>query len=400
MKKLILITTFAIIGLLAANVNAQTVIDSGYCGDDGQGYGKETYITWKFTSDSILIITGTGNMWDNWSLPKQTKTLIINEGVMSIGASMFYNFSVLTSVTLPQSLLSIGEYAFYACKSLTSIEIPNSVNTIGRNAFEDCSALISVNIPDSATSIGWWAFDGCSALTSVTIPNKITSIGQGAFSDCLALASVNIPDSLTSIEESVFWNCVSLTSVTIPNSVTSIKLWAFSGCSGITSLTIPSSVTSIENAAFSGCTTLDSVYVSWETPIAIDGTVFDPRLVDVSKINLIVPCNLLPVYSAANVWKSFSIIDSCAISVASESIPSEPLPREPLTGNTAMSVYPNPASGIVHIDGVAVDAEVSVYTLSGRLVERAFGNMVDLSKLPAGAYLLRAGNKAAKVLKR
>ena len=101
-------------------------------------------------------------------------------------------------------------------KNITSIVIPDGVTTIGGRAFSDCKSLTSVTIPDSVTEIGWYAFSDCTSLTSVTIPSSVKKIDSGAFSGCTSLTSVTIPDSVTTIGSYAFWGCTSLTSVTIP----------------------------------------------------------------------------------------------------------------------------------------------------------------------------------------
>jgi hypothetical protein len=47
-----------------------------------------------------------------------------------------------------------------------------------------------------------------------------------------------------------------------------------------------------------------------------------------------------------------------------------------------VSVFPNPSSGIVHIDGIEEDVEYKLFTLSGELVEK--GGTVD-KKLELGS---------------
>ncbi len=192
---------------------------------------------------------------------KKIKTVIIKDGVTSIGENAFYGCSNFTSITIPNSVKRIGKCAFTDCTGLTSITIPNSVTSIEIFTFMDCQNLTSITIGNSVTSIGESAFYGCSGLTSVTIPNSVTSIGENAFYECSNLTSVTIPNSVTSIGKLAFYNCKSLTSITIPNSVTSIGDCTFMNCQRLTSITIPNSVTSIGSSAFSGCTSLPLVTI-------------------------------------------------------------------------------------------------------------------------------------------
>ena len=185
----------------------------------------------------------------------------IPDRVTSIGNEAFYYCKSLTSVTIPDSVTSIGDYAFDGCTSLAGVTVGNGVTSIGSGAFNGCESLTSVTIPDSVTSIGYYAFDGCTSLTSITIPDSVTSIGDDAFYNCRSLTRVTIPDRVTSIGNEAFYYCKSLTSVTIPDSVTSIGSYAFDGCTSLTSITIPDSVTSIGDRAFYNCTSLTSVTI-------------------------------------------------------------------------------------------------------------------------------------------
>ena len=266
MKKIIslllsLTMLLSIVSVVDLSAYADT-LTTGKCGVN---------VTYSFdTSTGVLTISGTGDMenynYNNYEKnpfykKSNIKTVIIKNGVTSIGDGTFFYCENLTSITIPDSVISIGDSAFYNCKSLTNITIPNSVTSIGERAFDGCSRLTSVTIPNSVTSIGVSAFYGCSSLTSVTIPDSVTSIGVAAFSSCRSLTDVTIPDSVTSIGDFAFDNCTSLTSVTIPNSVTSIGGNAFYNCTSLTSVTIPNSVTSIGAAAFSNCRSLTSVTI-------------------------------------------------------------------------------------------------------------------------------------------
>jgi uncharacterized repeat protein (TIGR02543 family) len=80
----------------------------------------------------------------------------------------------------------------------------------------------------------------------------------------------------------------------------------------------------------------------------------------------------------------------------SEQQPQPPTGVESHTLGVA-KVYPNPTFGIVTIESEG--EEVLLYSLQGTLLKRASGNRLDLSSYPSGVYLLRAGGKAARIVK-
>ena len=291
--------------IFASKAEAAT---SGTCG---------TNLTYTLDSDGVLTISGTGEM-TNYSSPSSVpwysnrasiKKVVIENGVTSIGGSMFYNCTSLTSVTIGDSVTSIGSSAFRDCTSLTSVTIGDSVTSIGDFAFYKCKSLTAIIIPGSVRIIGGSAFYYCTSLASITIPDSVTNIGDYAFYDtayyknqsnwvnsvlyignhlieastkitgsyaikfgtktiavsaflnCTSLTSVTIPDSVMSIGNKTFDYCNSLTSVTIPDSVTSIGDYAFAHCGSLTSVTIPDSVMSIGNKTFAYCNSLTSVTI-------------------------------------------------------------------------------------------------------------------------------------------
>ena len=150
----------------------------------------DTTVTYD-TSTKILTISGTGAMagyanatqvpWRSYRASIQS--VVIDDGVTSIGTYAFCNSSKMTSVSIPSSVTSIGMNAFYGCSSLTSVVIPNGVTSIGAYAFNRCRALTSVVIPNGVTSIGAYAFSSCAGLdgTNLNIPGSVTSIGENAF---------------------------------------------------------------------------------------------------------------------------------------------------------------------------------------------------------------------------
>ncbi len=208
--------------------------DSGTCGDK---------VYWTFDSATgVLTISGSGAMTDytgaTYSPFEENSAItkiIIEDGVTSIGDTVFIGCDSLTKVEIPSSVTRIGESAFQACDSLTEVEIPDSVTSIGMQAFWS-SGLQSIEIPSGVVSIEDGAFGACRDLKSVKIPSSVTSIGASAFMSSRPLTEVEIPSSVTSIGEGAFFDCGSLTNVTIPDSVENIGSRAFGRCTGLTTV--------------------------------------------------------------------------------------------------------------------------------------------------------------------
>ena len=103
-------------------------------------------ILWKI-SNSVLTISGSGKMSNYktssspWSFcSKAISTVIIENGITSIGSLAFSGCSSLNSITIPSSVISISLLAFSNCRSLKSVIILNSEGfiKIHFNAFNGC----------------------------------------------------------------------------------------------------------------------------------------------------------------------------------------------------------------------------------------------------------------------
>ena len=328
-----------------------SVVKIGTCGDN---------LTWTLDDGGVLVISGTGVIRDTaFRGEPKIKTVIVGDGVTSIGGNAFSSCSNLTSVEISDSVTSIGGNAFSHCSSLTNITIPDGVTSIGSSAFSYCSSLTSITIPDGVTSIGNGAFYG-SRLTDVyyggsrtewneiliggdndqltganihctktdstattgasgtcgvnltwilTDDGTLTISGTGVMHNYDSLGSAPwygkrsmikcliIEPGVANIGDNAFGSCTNLTSVEIPDSVTIIGDCAFYNCSSLASIAIPNSVTSICNGAFHGCNSLTSVEI--------------PDSVTIIRFNAFSYCNSL---SSITIPNSVKTIDQAAFS--------------------------------------------------------------------------------------
>lgn len=285
MKKIIsmILSIAMLVGIASAvDLTAYAAVEKGNCGNN---------VSYSFDNvTGVLTISGTGGIYnyevdsDNYEcnspfyyFHNDIKSVVIENGVTSIGNGTFAFCYCLTSVTIPDSVTNIGDEAFHVCRSLASVTIGDGVTSIGCSAFSNCTNMTSLSLPKGLSNIEDFTFYNCESLKSITIPDSVRSIGNSAFENCTSLENVKIPDNVTDILTSVFDNCHNLKSVTIGNSVKNISDSAFRYCSGLTSVTIPDSVTSIGDSAFSDCTSLTEFVVGKnnENYSSQDGVLFN-----------------------------------------------------------------------------------------------------------------------------
>ena len=240
-----------------------TVVNSGNCGKNGDN------VKWVLTSDGTLTISGEGEMedyngaagpWSSWREGEErtyVKTVIVEEGVTSIGDNAFGNSnSEMASVTIPSSVKTIGISAFRGCGELTEVQIPEGVVEIREQAFADCMGLASITLPDSLITIGDGAFFSAWALEKLVIPDGVVRIGKWAFQNCARLAELTLGTSLEEIGESAFQWCA-LKELKLPDSLKALGDYAFRdafswelGGTYLDKVTIPASVVSIGKSVF------------------------------------------------------------------------------------------------------------------------------------------------------
>lgn len=213
---------------------------------------------------------------------------IAGQPVEYIGEDAFHSSEVHT-IVIPNGVISIGERAFCECSELTSVIIPDGVTSIGGAAFYGCTSLESITIPDSISDIEWNAFLDCNSLNHITIPKGVVSIGDGAFRRCENLTSITIDadNPEYSSKDGVLFSkdrtrlilcpagkegaCL------IPDGVSCIDSRAFENCNRLTEIKVPKTAVSIEQGAFGICEKLTAITVDPDNPMysSVDGVLFN-----------------------------------------------------------------------------------------------------------------------------
>ena len=223
-----------------------------------------------------------------------------------------YNYNI-TSVVIPEGVETIGKYCFCNCDWLEEIRFPSTLKYIGNRAFDDDCFIRELHIADIASytqieyeslfshpfwyddedGFEWWeeeyekklyignstepatdivipegvekisayAFYGNTFLKSVTLPDTLTEIGAKAFYKCENLESVSFGHCLEHIEASAFECCYKFGNFTLPDSLLTIGEWAFCNNETMTEVTIPDKVKEIPEGAFSYCVALETVNI-------------------------------------------------------------------------------------------------------------------------------------------
>ncbi len=310
-KKLLSLLLCAVMVLGSVAVGSVTAaaetIDSG-------SYGEN--VTWSLSGDGVLTISGKGKMnevgpegaiWHLRGYSDLIKSVVIKEGVTSVGSNAFYNCTNLTDISLPDSItvvrtdaffgtdyynneanwkdgaLYVGNHLIKCVTDATEFAVKEGTKTIAGEAFANCG-LTSVILPEGITRIDDHAFFDCKNLTNPIIPDSVTGIGIYAFygtgyykneanweNGVLYIGNNLIECNTDAMEYSVkegtkiiadyaFEEREGLTSVNIPDGVTSIGVEAFALCHSLKSINIPGSVDCIETGAFNSCFGLTDVY--------------------------------------------------------------------------------------------------------------------------------------------
>ena len=164
--------------------------------------GKNAY--YVLYSNGRLLLRGSGATYDYeignspfWE-NENIRTLVVSEGITSIGSSVFERCSNMATASFPNTLESIGKRAFFMYNQggLTEMTIPAAVTTLGEKSFA-CENLTYLILPETLKNLGTYAFMECKNLAAVRV--ECAEIPGFCFVRCSSLRSLTLSRNVKKI---------------------------------------------------------------------------------------------------------------------------------------------------------------------------------------------------------
>ena len=205
MKRLqIFVATLLLAGValpaLAQTYNPDSLKNKGWLTGSDLKYSGTSVVN----NGGAVDENGSNHYYGDVFIKQGTKTLYKSSGWFDGGAGAF-QYSYITTATIPATVTDIQQAAFSDCIFLQNIYVDDANPTYfdvdgvvykwltkdasdpfnpEKNTYQLVSvpgAKTNVTILEGTTSIGPCAFDGCSRITAVVIPASVTEIHQYAF---------------------------------------------------------------------------------------------------------------------------------------------------------------------------------------------------------------------------
>ena len=220
-----------------------------------------TYQQWPLDDwGSIVLTTYADALPDTLYVP----AVAVNEQdtfrVTAVGELALILIENLRSVVLPEGIVSIGNYSMCNNNSLSEIVLPSTVRTLGEGCFSSNPLIGAIDLPSNIVYIGPGAFNACSTLSDIVLPEGLDIISHDLFRSCRLLRSINIPDNVKEIQAFAF-AYTAIDTIIIPEGVLYLDNRSFSNMR-LREVNIPSSVKYIWPCVFENCTNLRNITVS------------------------------------------------------------------------------------------------------------------------------------------
>ncbi len=290
------------------------------------------------------------------------ESIVLAEGLTSVGARAFYGCRLLASLTVPASVGQMGHAMLAECTSLEEVSLPFAGQTQTQNAFlgylfgqnshwevPALPASLKTVVLTNAGQVAEYAFNNCSALERIVLPEGLSLIGERAFLNCMSLTELTLPDSVQRVEFAALENCTSLTELTLPfvgeyaltnnflahlfggsyhsygslvppslrkvtvTQAKTVGAYAFYGCENLQTVVLPEDTTSIGENAFYGCRALTEL----ELPASLEriGEYAFTECRRLSAVTLPAPLEYIGDYAFQYCFRLFEVYNESALPV-------------------------------------------------------------------------------------
>lgn len=214
---------------------------------EGDGVDVVDGVTWYYTlkDGKATIVPGTIAYAGDLVVP----TTVDGYPVVALAENCFRLATGVTSVVVPEGVVSVGIAAFALNPNLVRVVLPESATNLLESGFYDCSRLVDCSLPSQIDRLYPYFFHG-TAVTNVVIPDTVKTIDHDVFWECRNLESVHLPEALTFMDWSAFQKCSALKSVEFPAGFQAFGAYSYDEL----------------HAAFGYCTSLESAIFKGPVP--------------------------------------------------------------------------------------------------------------------------------------
>lgn len=355
------------------------------------------YSLFGLTAESLTLPLNLKKIADGALAGSSLRTLVIPEGVTSLGDNALYGSRQLESLTLPSSLATIGRYALASCPMLSSVNLEATVvRYLPDRCLAGTESLKKVNLTH-ITGLGSEVFSGSGVLhiylpearefapyALAGMPNVGTVslrddaiIDRGLLMDNVALHEVRgVPGIIPALFAA---NCSTYSPSSAVSSSAGVGEFAFANTAA-TSLVIGRDIAWIAPYAFAGCTGLSMIdvktlgaYIPEVTSTSFDG-------ISVPDVLLVVEKGCEDSWRSHPVWGKFNIVNSTS--------GVDDITIDHTDSHLTLTVN----HGFVMAESDSPGLTLSVYDLSGHIVSRTGSAetslTLPLAELPEGILLL------------
>lgn len=144
---------------------------------------------------ALILPSATSSTVQNYGDKSVLEEVVLHEGLTTIPAYSFSEYTKLSKITIPKSITAIGNYAFNLVPIGGDIDLPNLTGSIGNNAFSRTNIERIINLGKitrllNSSNATTAAFGQCDNLKLVILPETLETIGGYIFYKCTSLETV------------------------------------------------------------------------------------------------------------------------------------------------------------------------------------------------------------------